>query len=438
MKIKNFEHLDKLARLVEDAFVFRFANPDKPLEMNYPLDPLNDFEGILIEFELSIDEIVAIALSLCPHLYPEIISKCISSQFPKGGDFIEIGGIKGKNHRGILPTGETLLFLIAGKNIEKRTRSLFMFDLGHVFSRQSILKLGEVPAGEPQLSGLLLLSDEWIELLLKGTITPPQFSKDFPAQLIETEMDWEDLIVSNKTQEGIQELKNWLEHHHDLLHKFNMKRMLKPGYRSLFFGPPGVGKTLAVSLLGKHINRPVYRIDLSMVVSKYIGETEKNLATLFKKAENKDWILFFDEADAIFGKRTNVRDAHDKYANQEVSYLLQRIENFNGLVILATNFKTNLDSAFARRFQTYVEFELPNSKQRLELWRKMLPKAMELCENCDLNNIAEKYTLSGSNILNVIQFAAILALKTNKENPKILEDDLLFGIRNELNKEGKL
>jgi len=128
--------------------------------------------------------------------------------------------------------------------------------------------------------------------------------------------------------------------------------------RILFVGAPGTGKKIAASLIGQQLGIDVYRIDLSMVVSKYIGETEKNLKKIFDEAEHKNWILFFDEADALFGKRTNVRDAHDKYANQEIAYLLQRIENYNGIVILATSIKNNIDEAFKRRLQTIIHFPL--------------------------------------------------------------------------------
>ena len=137
------------------------------------------------------------------------------------------------------------------------------------------------------------------------------------------------------TKGEIEQIKIWLTYNADLLQDSNLSRKIKPGYRALFYGPPGTGKTLTASLLGKQFNKEVYRIDLSQVVSKYIGETEKNLEKVFSKAENKDWILFFDEADALFGKRSNVQNAHDKYANQEVSYLLQRVEDFPGLIILA-------------------------------------------------------------------------------------------------------
>jgi SpoVK/Ycf46/Vps4 family AAA+-type ATPase len=126
----------------------------------------------------------------------------------------------------------------------------------------------------------------------------------------------------------------------------------------LFIGAPGTGKKTLASLIGEQLGKDVYKIDLSMVVSKYIGETEKNLELLFARAEDKGWILFFDEADALFGKRTNVRDAHDRYANIEVAYLLERIEKYNGIVILATNMKGNIDEAFKRRFQTVINFPL--------------------------------------------------------------------------------
>lgn len=204
----------------------------------------------------------------------------------------------------------------------------------------------------------------------------------------------------------------------------------------MFFGPPGTGKTMTASLLGKYTNRDVYRIDLSMVVSKYIGETEKNLSSLFNKARNRDWILFFDEADAIFGKRTNVRDAHDKYANQEVSYLLQRIEAHPGLVILASNFKNNIDDAFTRRFNSIVEFEMPEYDQRLELWQRSLPPNVVLGTDVSLEEFAYQYDISGANIINVIHYACLKQLEN--ASPTLEYQYLLDGVRREYEKEGRL
>ena len=146
------------------------------------------------------------------------------------------------------------------------------------------------------------------------------------------------------------------------MNDWGMAPKLRPGYRSLFYGPPGTGKTMTACLLGKSTGRDVYKVDLSLVVSKYIGETEKNLARVFDQAQHKGWILFFDEADALFGKRSETRDAHDRYANQEVSFLLQRIETFDGIAILASNQRENLDDAFTRRFESIIYFPMPRPR----------------------------------------------------------------------------
>ena len=156
---------------------------------------------------------------------------------------------------------------------------------------------------------------------------------------------------------------------------------------------------------------------------------------MFDKAINKDWILFFDEADSIFGKRTNVRDAHDKYANQEVSYLLQRIEAHPGLVILASNLKNNIDTAFTRRFQSIIEFEIPTHTERLRLWQNNLPKGIELEASMSLESLARKYAITGANIVNIIQYACLKTLAN--QGSVIKEKYLIEGIRKEYLKEGK-
>jgi len=203
------------------------------------------------------------------------------------------------------------------------------------------------------------MSPEWGARLPPESKQQPTFSAEFLARKIGTELQWSDLVLPESTLEAIEEVKRWVLHGDTLLRDWGLRHRLHPGFTCLFHGPPGTGKTLSACLLGKHCGCDVYKVDLSMIVSKYIGETEKNLARIFDAAENKHWILFFDEADALFGKRTRVDDAHDRYANQEVSFLLQRIEEFAGVVILASNFKTNIDDAFLRRFHNVVEFPMP-------------------------------------------------------------------------------
>lgn len=396
----------------------------------------SELENFIHKNKLSNPEIITLLLTLIPHVIPDFFSKLIGEYLPTGGDFPIFGGVKGKNHRGILPTGETVLFVLAGSDIEKRSTLLGLFSEDHIFARKGVLYLEDVPVGEPRLSGRLIMEHEFVDLFTTGSISKPKLSSNFPAQLIETNLEWDDLILNEKTTAQIAEIETWLKHNEVLMNKWGMKRRIKPGFRILFAGPPGTGKTLTASLLGKYTGRDVYRIDLSLVISKYIGETEKNLSKLFDRAENKDWILFFDEADALFGKRTGVRDAHDKYANQEVSYLLQRIESHAGLVILASNMKSNIDSAFTRRFNAIIEFEIPSAQERLILWQKNIPKNVRLDDQIKLEEIARKYEVNGANIVNIIHYACLKTIE--KKSNTISYSDLLNGIQKEYLKEGKM
>jgi len=170
-----------------------------------------------------------------------------------------------------------------------------------------------------------------------------------PAQRITTELEWADLVLPREVMARVEEIARWLEHS-------QLKPGTRPGSASLFSGPSGTGKTLAAALLGKRTRLEVYRVDLARVVSKDVGETEKNLGHIFDQAERDRWILFFDEADALFGQRTHVSDSHNRFANREVNYLLQRIEQYPGLVILATNTNESIDETFACRFQFVIHF----------------------------------------------------------------------------------
>jgi AAA+ superfamily predicted ATPase len=391
---------------------------------------------LIIENNLSPVDILLLALALAPHIQPNFLNNIVAEYLPNGGEIPEFGGVKSKNHRGILPTAETAQFLIGGNDLDTRIGFYKYLHNDSFVYKKGIVKMDQVPAGEPKMSGLLILEDEYIELFLTGKILKPQLSSNFPAQLIETDLVWEDLVLNSNTLKQIKEIETWLQYNDILLHDWNMKSKIKPGYRVMFYGAPGTGKTLTASLLGKYTNKDVYRIDLSMIISKYIGETEKNLSSLFDKAINKDWILFFDEADAIFGKRTNVRDAHDKYANQEVSYLLQRIESHPGLVILASNFKSNIDTAFTRRFQSIIEFEVPSYQERLKLWQNNLPSGIQVGHDVSIEELSKKYDVTGANIVNIIQYACLKTIE--EKNTTIQLSHLIQGIKKEYVKEGKM
>ena len=433
--------LNYLAKVIETRLLIHF-DQSTPYDSiwDIPIPSLNGSEDLftrtLNQWELSREDLLILLIAISPHIQPHFFDQIITKKLPQPGDFPQFGGVRGKQHRGFLPTGETVLFVLAGDDMSERFAIQQKMEDSILFSNKQILHIDQPEAGEPVTSGKLIISQDYIDLFTLGHIKKPQFSRTFPAHSITTELEWEDLVLNENTYSQIQELENWIKHSDTLMHEWGMKRKLKPGYRVLFHGPPGTGKTLTATLLGKYTNKDVYRIDLSMVVSKFIGETEKNLANLFNRAENKGWILFFDEADALFGKRTNVRDAHDKYANQEVAYLLQRIETYDGLVILASNFKSNIDDAFMRRFQSVTHFPLPKANERLLMWKKAFPTHVQLNDDLNLETIARKYELSGSNIMNVVQFSCLRAIHRGQQ--VILLDDLVDGIRKEFSKAGKL
>lgn len=424
---------------LQEMLQWRVENPKAPftdVEFSEKDVPLPYLEKLKLPRQLTKEEHLILLLALAPHVLPNFLIDTVSDSFPAGSDFPLFGGVKGKNHRGILPTGETVLFLLGGNNIETRLKNLTYFSEEHLFSRYHIVWLANAPDNEPGICGVLTLADEVLQILTTGVIKPPKMSTTFPAKKLETQLSWDDLILEDSTLEDIHEIESWLQHKDTILNNWGLSSRIKPGYRVLFSGPPGTGKTLTATLLGKYTNRPVYRVDLSTIVSKYIGETEKNLASLFDKAANKDWILFFDEADAIFGKRTQVRDAHDKYANQEVSYLLQRVEDHSGLVILATNLKGNIDEAFTRRFQSICQFRTPGVGERLQLWKTNLPKKLPLSPEVELHAIAENYELTGANIVNIIQYCCLQVLKEKKT--ELAPSMILKGIKKEFKKENKL
>jgi len=412
---------------VEHQDLFEIAPPD----LSQSESPYARF---LRHYQLAFAERAALVLGLVPHIRPQLLDVFFTKNKTFDRSFSEFGGLvtQGKFE----PTGETLAFIIAGSDLERRFGLQALLSGDHVFAEHNILRL--VPRGgdEPSLASALQLTDEYVGLFTTGQARRPDFGAHFPARYIHTPLTWDDLVLHPGTREQVEEIETWLGHGEILMNDWQMAPKLRPGYRSLFYGPPGTGKTMTACLLGKSTGRDVYKVDLSLVVSKYIGETEKNLAKVFDQAQHKEWILFFDEADALFGKRSETKDAHDRYANQEVSFLLQRIETFDGIAILASNQRENLDVAFSRRFESIIYFPLPRPQERLRLWQQGFSPHSQLEATIDLESIAAQYTLSGGSIMNVIRYASLQSLKGGGNT--IALDDLTQGIRRELAKEGKV
>ena len=236
------------------------------------------------------------------------------------------------------------------------------------------------------------------------------------AELQDPCFSWDDMIVEDEVHKNLRYIVDRILYRNVVGQKWGYDDILKygKGVCALFYGPPGTGKTMAARVLANELGIDLYRIDLSRMVSKYVGETQKNITQLFERAKNMDAILFFDEADAFFSKRTEVSDANDRNSNSEVAHLLQKLEEYEGISILATNLKDNIDDAFKRRFKYMVHFQLPAAEERRALWKKMLPDAAPREQDINLDYFADKFELSGSEIKEVMVHAAYQAARQNK------------------------
>lgn len=426
------------------AIQFRIAElwgEDSDFSAISEIDPpyYEEAEGPYVHFihvlELSPPERLLLLLAIAPSVKPELLDRFLENH-PNKSPVTEFGGFRGQVHKGFVPTVDTALFLLGGKDLASRFSYKTLFHPKHRLFQGNWLRIEHVHPHEPYGSGLLLPSRELVDLLCTGDQGEPEFGSSFPAQKLETARNWEELILPAETLNDVEDIVAWIKHEQLVMDEWGLSGKVSPGFRCLFYGAPGTGKTLTASLLGKVTGREIYRIDLSMIVSKYIGETEKNLKVVFDKAQSRGWILFFDEADALFGKRTDVSDSKDRYANQEVSYLLQRVENFDGVVVLATNNRDNMDKAFTRRFQVIVNFPVPNAMERLRLWQTSLPPSCELDSMVNLPAVAEKYEMTGGSIMNVVRHCALRAAMRGEA--RITEYDLLDGIKREYRKAGRI
>ena len=329
------------------------------------------YASLVNELALGTEERLVLMLALVPHLRPQALDLLFVRNKNLDRGFTEFGGCKGRTHGGFLPTAETAAFVLAGDDLARRLAVFRLFDEDAVLRRSGLIRIETEATGEPALAAALVCSPELVARATTGERHKPDFGPGFPARRITTGLGWSDLVLAPEVQDEGQTILTWIEHGAALLRDWGLQQAVKPGWRSLFHGPPGTGKTLTATLLGQAVGADVYRIDLSMVVSKYIGETEKNLAGVFDQAQHRHWILFFDEADALFGKRTEIKDAHDRYANTDTNHLLQAIEAYAGVAILTSNKRGNIDPAFIRRLRYVLELPRPDVTQRRLLWRRL-------------------------------------------------------------------
>ena len=286
------------------------------------------------------------------------------------------------------------------------------------------------------LSGRLRPDPALVAWLLGVPAGPPSPSSDFPARPLPTVHTLDDVVLSGPARRRVAELTDRIAHRDLVVDTWGYGRHHDnpAGLIALFHGPPGTGKTMTAAALARTVGLPAWVVDLSALVSKYIGETEKSLAKVFDRAVREPCILVFDEADAVFGKRTEVGDSHDRYANQEVSYLLSRVESHPGVVILTTNLLANIDDAFQRRIHLMVEFTDPGPAERSRLWHAVLPPELPLDDALDLDDLARRFPLSGAQIRDAGIEAAYLAAADGRV---VTQEYLLTGVNRQFEKAGR-
>ncbi|MEM7488947.1 MAG: ATP-binding protein, partial [Pseudomonadota bacterium] len=339
------DELAWLSAAIDARLTAFFADQDAPVALPDPppLNPATALGDLTIRADLDPAGRLVLALALAPHVDAAVLDPFHVRNTAIGRAFSQFGGHHGAD--GFHPTIATALFLVAGAATRDRIEAMGLFAPDHPLRRDVGLSLRTGQGAGAAHGAILDLPPHRAVALCSGVAPPPDVAPGFPAQRLTTRLDWSDLVLPDDLMHRLGHIEAWLRHRPVILSDWGLSRQVGGGFKALFHGPPGTGKTLTAALLGKRTGLDVYRIDLSMVVSKYIGETEKNLGLVFDMAAERDWILFFDEADALFGARTTTTTANDRYANQEVSYLLQRIEACESLVLLATNLRTNIDDA---------------------------------------------------------------------------------------------
>lgn len=387
-------------------------------------------------------ERVVLALALVPHLRPSALDVLLTRHPELDRPISEFGGAPLESHMGFWPTLQTAAFVYGGQalapRLELAQRVLAGASEAPQRARQGprpeprpgarpvaepapLHALLEFPGADPQAGPssvmdwpLTLRRDVLHRIVLGDADVDARYGPGFPARPVTTALEWRDLILAPEVMAQLETIAAWVKHRRELLVDWRLQHRIAPGYRALLHGPPGTGKSLSARLLGKATGLPVYQVDLASVLSKYIGETEKNLACVFDEAQAHDWILFFDEGEALFSQRSQGHTVNDRHANQEVAYLLQRIEQHPGVILLATNLETNLDRAFLRRFQSVIHFPLPTGDERLRLWQGAFDNPERLACDVRLDDIARDHEVSGGEIVNVLQRACLAAVRAGR------------------------
>lgn len=381
-----------------------------PLSLNANLGKISN------KYNLSFEEELLIIFSYSWEFFPEIFLPFVEGF--KATDFrTKYGGFLEKEREIFVPTLKTFLTTC----LPPKERNAFLLKVtSPTFSliKDGILELSHYAKNNNNLlDQKLKVSNNYIEYLIGGSTPRLDHEFDFPARLTTSKVTFDKVILPEETKEELKSLELLLKVRPLLKEKEELKRYIKSNQLFVFTGSPGTGKSLTATTLGQDYNVPTYTLDISRVVSRYVGDFEKAMERIFTRLEGHNCILFIDEADSIFTKRNeNVNEAKDKYSNQEMSYLLQRLETFDGVVILASNvtdIRTHVDKAMLRRINHIIEFPFPLANKRLQLWQTSLPKGYTYKDDL-LANLANNYQLSGANISSIISEVLIKLVHDNQ------------------------
>ena len=389
------------------------------------------------ELGLDTSERMVLILSLAPHIKPEILDLFLIQNPTTNRGYTEFGGRVRGDRAGFLPTGETALFMLAGGDLEARFKGAEIFNKNHPFFEQHILEFDEIGTGGIRMRGQLNVSEELLERLTTGNSFSPSYSSKFPLKPLTSNLDWSDLGLNPKLQKELQAIHTWIENEEKLMHEWELSQHLKARYKGLFHGPSGTGKKLAAALIGKSTQREIYEVETSLLLARHFRRNNEHIDSFFRTAERNDWILFFDEADSLFGKRTNVRESNGRYANQEVSYLRQKVEKFSGIILLATESQKELEFPFP--IDANVAFLEPDSRQRLVLWTSIFGgenKKYKLARDIDFQELATKFEVNREDIIQVLKYATTATIGRGEN--EIRREDILAGIRKELAQKGEI
>ncbi|GEN75324.1 ATP-binding protein [Chryseobacterium hagamense] len=400
--------------ILQTAFSLYFGQETRYKSLSeIPLDgkALSDLTGQ----NLTRDEHIILLLALMPHLNPQALDLFFVRNANLDRPYTEFGGWQGISHTGFLPTGETAAFLLTIGNPDNRLQIMQLFSRTHWFYRRNILRLKGQGKDEPFLSGKLCLSEEFLAKVLENGTSGTGYGAETPCKRITTPSDWEDLVVPAEVLEELENVSGWLRHDEEIRSRWNLEKYIRPGYRCLFYGLPGTGKTFAAALLGKRSGLEVYRIGLSVLTSGETGETIKNLAEIFDLARQRDWILLFDGAERLCGEDHENSLLDNRRINEEIlTCLLGCTEDFPGLVIMAASLQDDPDQRFLRYFHSALHFPMPDRNARIKLWRQMIPGEW-LYENKEaLIQTAAEAELPPGSMVNVIRQCAVRLLTSHQ------------------------